>query len=75
MIYFLMAGRTPASRQAKAARLMNYISRESYTVTLAVSSAGAHPDRAPEQHDPFDHPPEEQEQIGIDPAGVRMSWG
>lgn len=76
LMYFAMEGRTPAERKRKADRLVNYIAKNSYTITLAVSLGNIrtlieHP--ASMTHSSMTAV--EQLKRGIDPGGIRLSIG
>jgi methionine-gamma-lyase len=76
MLYFIPKGRTPAERHRKADRLVNYIAKHSYTMTLAVSLGNIrtlieHPSSMTHSAIPL----EEQGKRGIDPGGIRLSIG
>ncbi len=76
LLYFIPKGRTPEERKRRADRMVNYIARKSYTITLAVSLGSIrtlieHP--ASMTHAAI--PPDEQLKRGIDPGGVRLSVG
>jgi cystathionine beta-lyase/cystathionine gamma-synthase len=75
MIYFLLRGRPREARQA-CERLIDYMAKRAYTVTLAVSLGQIrtlieHP--ASMTHAPI--PAADQKKHGIDPAGIRISIG
>lgn len=76
MLYFIPKGRTPAERHRKADRLVNYIAKNSYTMTLAVSLGNIrtlieHPSSMTHSAIPLD----EQMKRGVDPGGIRLSVG
>jgi methionine-gamma-lyase len=76
LMYFIPKGRTPTERHRKADRLVNFIAKNSYTMTLAVSLGNIrtlieHPGSM--THSAI--PPEEQLKRGIDPGGIRLSIG
>jgi cystathionine beta-lyase/cystathionine gamma-synthase len=76
MIYFEMKGGTPAKRKSSGEKLINYLAKNAYTVTLAVSLGNIrtlveHP--ASMTHSAI--PLEEQLKDGVDPGGVRLSIG
>jgi len=76
LMYFIPKGRTAAERHRKASRLVDYIAKKSYTITLAVSLGNIrtlieHPGSM--THSAI--PPEEQLKRGIDPGGIRLSIG
>jgi len=75
IVYFVLKGRPAESRRA-CERLIDYVAREAYSVTLAVSLGQVrtlieHP--ASMTHAMI--PPEEQAKHGIEPAGIRLSIG
>jgi cystathionine beta-lyase/cystathionine gamma-synthase len=76
LLYFIMKGKTPIERKKKADKLVNYIAKHSYTMTLAVSLGMI--------RTLIEHPtsmthssmaPDEQLKRGIDPGGIRLSIG
>lgn len=76
LLYFIPKGKSPTERHRQADRLVNYIAKNSYTMTLAVSLGNIrtlieHP--ASMTHSSI--PPDEQLKRGIDPGGVRLSIG
>lgn len=76
LLYFIPKGKTPAERHRKADTVANYIAKNSYTMTLAVSLGNIrtlieHP--ASMTHSAI--PPEEQLKRGVDPGGIRLSIG
>ena len=76
LMYFIPKGKTLGERHRKADRLVNFIAKNSYTMTLAVSLGTIrtfieHPGSM--THSSI--PPEEQLKRGIDPGGVRLSIG
>jgi cystathionine beta-lyase/cystathionine gamma-synthase len=76
LLYFIPKGKTPVERKRRADRLVNFIAKQSYTITLAVSLGSIrtlieHPSSM--THSSI--PPEEQLKRGIDPGGVRLSIG
>jgi cystathionine beta-lyase/cystathionine gamma-synthase len=76
MIYFIVKGRTPAERQRKGERVINYLAKNAYTITLAVSLGNIrtlieHPGSM--THSAI--PPEIQMRDGLDPGGIRLSIG
>ncbi|MCX6138707.1 MAG: aminotransferase class I/II-fold pyridoxal phosphate-dependent enzyme [Ignavibacteriales bacterium] len=76
LLYFIMKGKTPVERKKKADKLVNFIAKHSYTMTLAVSLGTIrtlieHP--ASMTHAAI--PPEEQLKRGVDPGGIRLSIG
>jgi len=76
MLYFAPKGASPEERHRRADRLVNFIAKKSYSMTLAVSLGNIrtlieHPGSM--THSAI--PPEEQEKRGIDPGGIRLSVG
>ncbi len=76
MVYFSPKGNNAEDRHRKADRLVNFIAKNSYTMTLAVSLGNIrtlieHPGSM--THSSI--PPEEQLKRGIDPGGIRLSVG
>lgn len=76
MMYFVPKARTIAEQRRKAERFVNFIAKNSYTMTLAVSLGNIrtlieHPGSM--THSSI--PPEEQIARGIDPGGIRLSLG
>lgn len=76
LLYFIPKGKSPVDRKRRADRLVNYIAKQSYTITLAVSLGAIrtlveHPGSM--THSSI--PPEEQLKRGIDPGGIRLSVG
>ena len=76
MIYFALKGETAEEGREKGREMMNYIAKNAYTLTLAVSLG--HVRTLIEHPGSMTHsmiPAEEQIKEGIDPAGIRMSIG
>jgi cystathionine beta-lyase/cystathionine gamma-synthase len=76
LMYFVPKGKTPEERHRKANRMVNYIAKNSYTMTLAVSLGNIR--TLIEHPGSMTHaaiPPDEQLKRGIDPGGVRLSIG
>jgi methionine-gamma-lyase len=76
LLYFITKGKTPLERKRRADKMVNYIAKKSYTITLAVSLGTIrtlieHPGSM--THSSI--PPEEQLKRGIDPGGIRLSIG
>ncbi|HTX19858.1 MAG TPA: aminotransferase class I/II-fold pyridoxal phosphate-dependent enzyme [Bacteroidota bacterium] len=76
LLYFIPKGKTALERRRKADRVVNFIAKHSYTITLAVSlgtirTLVEHPGSM--THSSI--PPEEQLKRGIDPGGIRLSFG
>lgn len=76
MIYFVMKGKTPEDSLRRAERFINYIARDAYCITLAVSLGNIrtlieHPGSMTHSAIPAD----EQVTKGIDPGGIRLALG
>jgi methionine-gamma-lyase len=76
LIYFILHGRSPNERRRRAEKLINWIAKNAYTITLAVSLGNIrtlieHPSSMTHAAIPAD----EQEKAGIDPGGIRLSIG
>ncbi|MFH0988650.1 MAG: aminotransferase class I/II-fold pyridoxal phosphate-dependent enzyme [bacterium] len=76
LLYFIPKGKTPEERHRKSQRLVDYIAKHSYTMTLAVSLGNIrtlieHPGSM--THSAI--PPREQLKGGMDPGGIRLSVG
>ncbi len=76
MIFFALKGKDAADSREKGKQLMNYIAKNAYTITLAVSLGNTrtlieHP--ASMTHSVV--PAEKLEERGIDPGGVRFAIG
>lgn len=76
LLYFIPKGKTAAERHRRADTMVNYIAKNSYSMTLAVSLGNIrtlieHPGSM--THSAI--PPEEQLKRGIDPGGIRLSIG
>jgi cystathionine beta-lyase/cystathionine gamma-synthase len=76
MVYFIPKGRTPEERHHRANKVVNYVAKNSYTMTLAVSLGNIrtlieHPSSM--THSSIS--PEEQIKRGVDPGGIRLSVG
>ncbi len=76
MIYFVVKGKSARERQKNGAKLINYLAKNAYTITLAVSLGNVrtlveHPGSM--THSAI--PPEIQVKDGMDPGGVRLSIG
>ncbi len=76
LLYFIPKGKTSQERHRRADRIVNFIAKNSYTMTLAVSLGNIrtlieHP--ASMTHSSI--PPDEQLKRGIDPGGIRLSIG
>ena len=75
MLYFVVGG-SPLRARNKAARLIDYVARKAYSITLAVSLGQVrtlieHPSSMTSSSMPLAH----QIREGIDPGGVRLSIG
>ncbi|MGC8897424.1 MAG: trans-sulfuration enzyme family protein [Bacteroidota bacterium] len=76
MIYFTVKGRTPRERKMRGEKVINYLAKNAYTVTLAVSLGNIR--TLVEHPGSMTHaaiPAEEQVKKGIDPGGIRLSIG
>jgi methionine-gamma-lyase len=76
MIYFIMKGKDLHDSLCRAERLINFVAKNSYCITLAVSLGNIrtlieHPGSM--THSAF--PAEEQVAKGIDPGGIRLAIG
>jgi cystathionine beta-lyase/cystathionine gamma-synthase len=76
MIYFILKGRDPQDALRRAERLINFVARNAYCITLAVSLGNIrtlieHPGSM--THSAI--PAEEQGAKGIDPGGIRLAIG
>jgi len=76
MIFFALKGKDAADSREKGRQLMNYIAKNAYTITLAVSLGNTrtlieHP--ASMTHSVV--PADKLEERGIDPGGVRVAVG
>jgi methionine-gamma-lyase len=76
MIYFVVKGKNARERLKQGERLINYLAKNAYTITLAVSlgnirSLVEHPGSM--THSAI--PPEVQLKDGMDPGGIRLSIG
>jgi cystathionine beta-lyase/cystathionine gamma-synthase len=76
MIYFVVQGDTPAKRKCNGEQLINFLAKNAYTITLAVSLGNIrtlveHPGSMTQSS----IPPEQQVKDGIDPGGIRLSIG
>jgi methionine-gamma-lyase len=76
LLYFSLKGKTPAIRHEKGVKFINYLARNAYSITLAVSlghirTLVEHPSSM--THSAF--PLAEQVKRGIDPGGIRLSIG
>lgn len=76
MLFFSLKGKTPAASHDRGERLINYLAKNAYAITLAVSLG--HIRTLVEHPSSMTHsaiPLEEQIKNGIDPGGVRLSIG
>jgi cystathionine beta-lyase/cystathionine gamma-synthase len=76
MIYFIMKGKDPQDSLRRAERLINFVAKNSYCITLAVSLGNIrtlieHPGSMTHSAIPV----EEQAAKGIDPGGIRLAIG
>ena len=76
VLYFSLKGKTPKERHHKGEKLINYLAKNAYSVTLAVSLGNIrtlveHPSSMTHSAIPLN----EQVHNGIDPGGVRLSIG
>jgi len=76
VLYFSLKGKTPKERHHKGEKLINYLAKNAYSVTLAVSLGNIrtlveHPSSMTHSAIPLN----EQIHNGIDPGGVRLSIG
>lgn len=76
LIYFVLKGRTSAERRQRGEKLINWMAKNAYTITLAVSLGNIrtlieHPSTMTHSSIPAG----EQERVGIDPGGIRLSIG
>jgi methionine-gamma-lyase len=76
IVYFSLKGTSPKTRLDKGERFINYVAKNAYTITLAVSLG--HVRTLIEHPSSMTHsaiPLEEQVEKGIDPGGIRLSIG
>lgn len=76
LVYFILKGKNLETRKHKAERMMNWIAKNAYTITLAVSLGNIrtlieHPSSMTHSAMPL----EKQIQNGVDPGGIRLSIG
>lgn len=76
MIYFSLQGKTPKVRHDKGEQFINYVAKNAYSITLAVSLGHVrtlieHPSSMTHSAIPIG----EQIRKGIDPGGIRLSIG
>jgi methionine-gamma-lyase len=76
ILYFTLKGKTPKMQHNRGERFINYIAKNSYSITLAVSLG--HIRTLIEHPSSMTHsaiPLEEQINSGLDPGGIRLSIG
>ncbi len=76
MIYFVVKGRTPEDSKRRGEKLINFLAKDAYTITLAVSLGNIR--TLIEHPGSMTHaaiPAAEQLKNGIDPGGMRLSMG
>ncbi len=76
LLYFTLKGKTPKARHDRGAKFINYIAKNAYSITLAVSLG--HIRTLIEHPSSMTHsaiPIEEQVNCGLDPGGIRLSIG
>jgi methionine-gamma-lyase len=76
LIYFSLKGRTPRQQLKRGEAFINYLAKNSYTITLAVSLGQIR--TLVEQPSSMTHsaiPLDDQLKNGIDPGGIRLSIG
>ncbi|HEY9755587.1 MAG TPA: PLP-dependent transferase [Oculatellaceae cyanobacterium] len=76
IIYFTLGGRTPEESKRKGEQMMDYIAKNAYAITLAVSLGQVrtlieHPGSMTHAA----YPADEQVKLGIDPGGIRLAVG
>ncbi len=76
LVYFIVKDESPEGRRKKAEKLINYLAKNAYSITLAVSLGNIrtlieHPGSMTHATIPV----EEQLKKGIDPGGIRLSIG
>lgn len=76
IVYFTLKGKTPEDSKNKGEMMMDYIAKNAYTVTLAVSlgqlrTLVEHPGSMTHAN----YPAAEQIKLGIDPGGIRLAVG
>lgn len=76
LLYFTLKGKDAETRKRKAERLINFLAKNAYAVTLAVSLGNIrtlveHPSSMTHSTIPV----EKQVQRGVDPGGIRLSIG
>lgn len=76
MIYFVLKGRNPEDSRKKGEKFINFVAKNAYTITLAVSLGNIR--TLIEHPGSMTHaaiPASEQIKKGIDPGGIRLSIG
>ncbi len=76
LLYFIIKGRNPEETKEKGRKFMNFIAKNAYTMTLAVSLG--HTRTLIEHPASMTHsvvPPNELKQHGIDAGGIRLAIG
>ena len=76
MIYFVVKGKTPEDSKRRGEKLINFLAKDAYTITLAVSLGNIR--TLIEHPGSMTHaaiPAAEQLKNGIDPGGMRLSMG
>ncbi|MBI4810982.1 MAG: PLP-dependent transferase [Ignavibacteriales bacterium] len=76
LLYFTLKGKTPNVRHNKGEKFINYIAKNAYTITLAVSLG--HIRTLIEHPSSMTHsaiPLEDQVKSGLEPGGIRLSIG
>jgi methionine-gamma-lyase len=76
LLSFSLKGKTPKAQRDKGEKLIDYLARHAYTITLAVSlghirTLVEHPSSMTHSAIPID----EQVKNGLDPGGIRLSIG
>lgn len=76
LIYFSLQGKSPKLQHDKGEKFINYLAKNAYTITLAVSLGHVrtlieHPSSMTHSAIPLD----EQVRNGMDPGGIRLSIG
>lgn len=76
ILYFVLKGKSPKIRHDKGAKFINFVAKNSYSITLAVSLGHIrtlieHPSSMTHSAIPLD----EQVRSGLEPGGIRLSIG
>jgi methionine-gamma-lyase len=76
ILYFVLKGKTPKIQHNRGEKFINYVAKNAYSITLAVSlghirSLIEHPSSMTHSAIPLD----EQVRNGLDPGGIRLSIG